>query len=339
MVAPALAAAAMAGCGGGVGDRDAPRDVAPLKGLDPQRFVGVAVQGGLLADHGYAQLVGSVFDAVTPENELKWDVTEPERGKFEFAKADGIVDFAREHGMRVRGHTLVWHNQNPQWLTHGSFSRTQLIAIMRDHIRAVMAHYKGRIGEWDVVNEAVDDTGKLRDTPWLRGIGPEYIPMAFRFAHEADPSAKLFYNDYGTERTGPKADGVYGLVQSLLAAKAPLDGVGFQTHVDAKPPPDYEATLRKFAALGVDVELTEVDVRVPDGSGAAALRAQAEQYARLVAGCRAVARCRGIVVWGLDDKDSWVPAAYRGFGDATLFDADLKPKPAYDAVRKALMGG
>jgi endo-1,4-beta-xylanase len=313
-------------------------DVAPLRGADPSRFAGVAVRADLLADRGYAAAVGRLFDTVTPENELKWDATEPERGRFSFSAADRIVAFARAHGQRVRGHTLVWHQQNPDWLTGGHFSRAQLIAILRAHIRTVMRHYRGRIGEWDVVNEAVADTGRLRDSVWLRGIGPEYIALAFRFAREADPAARLVYNDYGTERPGKKAAAVYGLVAGLVHAHVPIDAVGFQTHVDATPIPGYVEVLRKFAALGVDVELTEVDVRLPHGAGAAEERAQARQYGAIAGGCRAVPRCRGIVFWGLDDADSWVPQAYPGFGDATLFDGDLHPKPAYAAVRRALMG-
>jgi endo-1,4-beta-xylanase len=302
-----------------------------------ERFAGVSVQYGLLQDKGYASAVARLFDTVTPENEMKWDVLHPERDRYDFGPADTIVDFARAHDLRVRGHTLVWHNQNPGWLLDGDFSRAQLIGILRDHIRTVLRHYRGKVAEWDVVNEAIDDDGKLRDTVWLRGIGPEYIPLAFRFAHEADPDAKLYYNDYGTERTGKKADAVYGLVAGLVRAKVPIDAVGFQTHVDAKPIPGYEATLRRFAALGLDVALTEVDVRLPAEGGDE--DEQARAYERIAAGCVALPRCRGIVFWGLDDKDSWVPAAYPGAGAATLFDEDLRPKPAYAAVRRALRGG
>jgi endo-1,4-beta-xylanase len=336
-LAVALVGVLLAGHGGGH-DREAP-DVPPLRGIDRSRFVGVAVRGAQLDDAGYASAAGRLFDATTPENELKWETSEPERGRYDFGPADRVVAFGREHGMHVRGHTLVWHNQNPGWLVNGHFSRAELIALLRDHIRTLMHRYAGRIAEWDVVNEAVDDDGRLRDTLWLRGIGPQYIPLAFRFAHEADPRAKLVYNDYGAEGTGVKADAVYRLVATLVRAHVPIDAVGFQTHVETKPIPGFVENLRRFAALGLDIELTEIDVRVPDHASAADLRAQTDQYRTIIGACRALPACRGMVFWGLDDADSWIPGAYPGFGDATLFDADLHAKPAYGAVREALLAG
>lgn len=302
-----------------------------------KRLVGVSVQQRLLDDDGYAALVQRAFDTVTPENEMKWDTIHPRRGRYDFGPADRVVAFARDRGMTVRGHTLVWHAQNPSWLAEGDFSRRELIGILREHIRAVVGRYRGRVAEWDVVNEAVDDDGRLRDSVWLRGIGPEYIALAFRFARQADPRARLFYNDYGTERPGRKADAVLRLVAALIRVKVPIDGVGLQTHVDARPIPRFVPTLRRFAALGLDVELTEVDVRLPDDRRDE--RAQARAYRRIAAGCVAVPRCRGIVFWGLDDRDSWIPAAFPGQGAATLFGEDLEPKPAYEAVRRALRAG
>jgi endo-1,4-beta-xylanase len=310
------------------GDREAP-DVPPLRAAG-DRYTGVAVRAAELADKGYRRLARRAFDVVTPENELKWETVHPERDRFDFGPADEVAEVAP-----MRGHTLVWHLQNPGWLEHGEFSREELVAILREHITTVMRRFPD-VREWDVVNEAVSDEGPLRDSVWLRGIGPEYIDLAFRFAREADPDAKLFYNDYGAEGEGTKARAVLELLRGLRARGVPVDGVGLQGHVDTKPIPRLDATLAAYAALGLDVVFTEVDVRMRDG--APDLRAQARQYARLGRACRELDRCRGFVVWGISDAESWVPQAYPGEGDALLFDDDLRPKPAYDALRRALAG-
>lgn len=284
----------------------------------------------LLGDSGYAAALGA-FGSVTPENELKWETVEPQRGQFDFGPADRIVNFARTHGMAVRGHVLVWHLQNPGWLN--DLSPAQLRQALADHIRTVMRRYAGRIGEWDVVNEAVADNGEPRRSLWLDKLGIGYIALAFRLAHEADPQAKLFYNDYGAEGMGRKADAVYALVATLKRARVPIDGIGLQAHVDTRPPPGYARNIERFAKLGLRVELTEMDVRTRTDD-AAARAAQAQQYARLVDGCRP---CSRFTVWGVDDGDSWVPGAYPGYGHATLLDGDLRPKPAFDAFRRALL--
>jgi endo-1,4-beta-xylanase len=320
----AAACFALAGCGGGHKDRP----VRELPRLGP--LAGVAVRADLLGDKGYAAAL-TAFSSVTPENELKWEDVEPGNGSYDFGPADRIVDFARAHGMAVRGHTLVWHLQNPGWLN--GLSRAQLRAALADHISTVMGHYAGRISEWDVVNEAVGDEGEPRPSLWLSKLGIGYIALAFRLAHQADPSAKLFYNDYGAEGMGRKADAVYALVATLRRAGVPIDGVGLQGHVDTTPPPGYARNVARFAKLGLSVELTELDVRTKTDD-AAARADQAQQYTRLVAGCP---QCTRFTVWGLDDADSWVPTAYPGFGQATLLDGELRPKPAFDAFRTALL--
>ncbi len=276
---------------------------------------------------------------------MKWETVQPERGRFDFGPADEIVDWARERDKRVRGHALVWHVQNPKWLEDAEMTRDTAIALLREHITTVMRHYRGRVQEWDVVNEAVeDDRGALRDTVWLRLIGPEYIELAFRFAREADPDAKLVYNDYGAEGSGIKADGVLRLLQRLLQRGVPVDAVGLQGHVPTDRIPGFERTMARFAALGIDVLFTEVDVRVAVGGdgrprdGERALRDQAGRYATLARACVALPRCRGFTVWGVDDAHSWVPQAYPGFGAALPFDGDLRAKPAFGTLRDALAG-
>lgn len=291
---------------------------------------GVAVRADRLGDAGYAEAAGRLFGSVTPENEIKWQPTEPEPGRFSFEAADRIVDFARSHGQRVRGHALVWHLQLPPWVS-GSLEE------MRRHIEGVVGHYRGRVAEWDVVNEALSDDGRFRPTPFLRELGPAYIARAFRIARAADPQARLVYNDYGAESPGtPKGKALYRLVKGLVQLRVPVDAIGFQTHVDLRPIPGFERQLRRIAALGVDVALTEVDVRLPESAGPEELEAQAVAYRRIVEACLAVERCRSITFWGLDDGDSWIPEFFPGSGHALLIDEDLRPKPAYEAVRRAL---
>ncbi|MBI5105636.1 MAG: endo-1,4-beta-xylanase [Solirubrobacterales bacterium] len=302
-----------------------------------ERFTGVALRADRLEDRGYAR-AATLFEAITPENDLKWGIVHPEEDRWDFSRADRLVGFAQRHGMRVRGHTLVWHNQNPPWLFDGDPSREELVARLREHITTLMRRYHGRIREWDVVNEAVADDGSLRKTPWLEKLGPGYVALAFKLAHEADPDAKLYYNDYGIEGAGPKLEGVVRLLQDAQRRGAPIGGVGLQGHVDTKPIPYWPETLRRFTTLGLDVALTEVDVRIPAEPSPQDLAAQARQYRALADGCDAERRCRAFVVWGLDDADSWVPDAYPGQGAATLLDEDLRPKPAYRAVREALGG-
>jgi endo-1,4-beta-xylanase len=291
------------------------------------QLAGVAVRADRLDDAGYAAAL-TAFGSVTPENELKWEISEPGDGSYDFGPADRIVSFATQHGMAVRGHTLVWHLQNPGWLD--DLSPAELRVALAGHIRMLMRRYAGRIGEWDVVNEAVADTGRLRRSIWLHKLGPGYIALAFRVARAADPRAKLFYNDYGAEGEGTKADAVYRLVARLVRQGVPIDGIGLQGHVDTTTPPGYAQNVARFARLGLRVELTELDVRTQGDEAAA----QAQQYARMVDRCGPCAR---FTVWGLDDADSWVPDAYPGFGNATLLGDDLRPKPAFGAFRAALL--
>jgi endo-1,4-beta-xylanase len=244
--------------------------------------------------------------------------------------------------MRVRGHTLVWHAQNPPWLEGRLTSPSVATAILEDHIARVVGHFRGAVHEWDVVNEVVGPVdGSLRDTPWLRAIGPGYIELAFRLAHEADPAAKLYLNDFLLERSGPKLDGVVALVADLKANGAPIDGVGVQAHAACLSDcggwfDELATSLRRIADLGVDVAITELDVGIPLPSTPNELRGQAQIYASAVDACLAVPRCRTIVMWGFTDRYSWVPSEFPGLGDALPFDDLYRPKPAYWALNEHL---
>ncbi len=302
-------------------------------------LLGTALRDQPLRDEpGYRKDLVGEFAAISPENAMKWDALEPERGKFTWGGADRAVDFAAKHGLKVRGHTLVWHAQLPGWLTGGDFDRGGLLRLMTGHVKRVMGRYKGRVKAWDVVNEAVAEDGSLRQSLWGKELGPGFIAAAFEAARKADPKARLAINEIGAESTGPKSDTLLRIVRELKR-QGLVDEVGFQAHFNLDGVPEtMEANLKRFAALGVDIAITEADVGVPDDAGPEALDAQAKVYAELVKTCRAVPRCRALTVWGYTDRHSWIPDNQPGTGRATLLDDELAPKPAYRAFQDALRG-
>ncbi|GAA4876972.1 non-reducing end alpha-L-arabinofuranosidase family hydrolase [Kitasatospora terrestris] len=288
------------------------------------RYFGTAVAAGRLGDSAYTAIADREFSMVTPENEMKWDAVEPSRNNFTFGAADRIVDRASAHNQRMRGHTLVWHSQLPGWV--GTIKDAAgLRSVMNNHITTEMSHYKGKIYAWDVVNEAFEDggSGKHRSSVFQDVLGDGFIEEAFRTARTADPAAKLCYNDYNIENwTDAKTQGVYRMVKDFKSRGVPIDCVGFQSHFGSGgAPAGYQNTLANFAALGVDVQITELDIA----------QAPATHYANAVNSCLAVARCTGITVWGVRDSDSW-----RGGENPLLFDRSGKPKAAYTAVMNAL---
>ncbi|WP_242644512.1 endo-1,4-beta-xylanase [Streptomyces laculatispora] len=292
------------------------------------RYFGTAVAAGHLGESAYASTLDTEFNMVTPENEMKWDAVEGTRNSFSFGSADQIVSHAQGKGMRVRGHTLVWHSQLPGWF--GGLGADDLRSAMNNHITKVMDHYKGKIYAWDVVNEAYQDggSGARRSSPFQDKLGSGYIEEAFRTARTADPGAKLCYNDYNTDGQNAKSNAVYAMVKDFKQRGVPIDCVGFQSHFNSNSPVpgDYQANLQRFADLGVDVQITELDI---EGSGSA----QAASYTKVVNACLAVSRCAGMTVWGVTDKYSW-----RSSGTPLLFDGDYGKKPAYTAVLAALGG-
>ena len=290
-------------------------------------------------DAAYARLLAREFDLLTAENAMKFSVVQPERGRFDFTQADALVEFAEAHAMQVNGHVLVWHQQLPDWLTQGQFSRDELAAILREHIRTLVTRYRGRVASWDVAAEAVDEDGRLRETFWSRGIGPDYLALAFRWTHEADPQAHLRYNDYGGEGGGVKSDGIYDLVAGLRRKGAPIHGVGLQMHASLKDAPrasEVRINMKRLAALGLQTHISEMDVMLSLPASRADLRAQAALYRDMLQACLAVPQCRSFSTWGASDRYSWIPEFFPGRGAALLFDTDLQPKPAYRGIRKVL---
>jgi endo-1,4-beta-xylanase len=301
--------------------------------------IGTAVDMAALADDAaYRTAVGHEFSTVTPENVMKWEAVEPQRGVYDWAPADRLVDFARAHHQTVRGHTLVWHNQNPSWLTEDAFTPAQLRALLRKHIIDEVSHFRGRVWHWDVANEIFNDDGTWRDTIWLRNLGQGYVADAFRWAHQADPKATLFLNDYNNEGVNAKSDAYYALVKQLRAAGVPVQGYGVQGHLAVQygVPGDTLTNLRRFEALGLKTAFTEVDVRMPLPADPIKVQAQAQGFTALLQACLLARRCVSYTLWGFTDRYSWVPGVFDGEGSATPLDENLTPKPAYAALRDTL---
>ncbi|MGW0854710.1 endo-1,4-beta-xylanase [Streptomyces sp. NPDC002690] len=302
------------------------------------KYFGSATDNPELADAAYAATLGSEFGQITPGNSMKWDTTEPVQGQFNFTKGDVITAFAAQHDQTVRGHTLVWHSQLPSWV--GALPSAQVEAAMTHHITEEATHYRGAVTAWDVVNEPFNEDGTFRTSPFYNAMGTDYIATALRAAHAADPDAKLYLNDYNIEGLGAKSDAMYALVSELLDEGVPLDGVGMQAHLAVQYgfPYQMQANMKRFADLGLDVAVTELDVRMQLPSDAAKSATQSTYYQQVVEACLAVERCVGITVWDYTDKYSWVPSTFPGQGAANLYDENLLPKPAHAAVRTALGG-
>jgi endo-1,4-beta-xylanase len=315
--------------------------------------IGVAFGHGLLdsGDAAALALAATQFNAFTPENEMKWANIHPQERTYNYGPADALVAFAEEHHMSITGHTLVWHQQTPDWVFQDAdgkpATRETVLLRLREHIRAVMGHYRGRIRGWDVVNEAVSEKRDewLRDSPWLRALGEDYVELAFQFAREADPDAQLYYNDYNLEQP-VKREKAVRLIKRLQARGVHIDGVGLQGHFTLKSVnADEEAkTIETFSAMGLRVNISELDMslyaygdlrnRYADGTPPELLAEQAEKYAALfkvlVAHKSAIDR---VTFWGVHDGLSWTNYTPVSRADyPLLFDREGRPKPAFNAV-------
>jgi endo-1,4-beta-xylanase len=325
--------------------------------LAPRQFEGI--------DTASVALVSREFNAATPENVLKWEGVHPEPNRYNFGPSDAYVAFAERHGMFVTGHTLVWHSQTPRWVFENAqgqpLTRDELLARMKDHISTVVGRYKGRIKGWDVVNEALNEDGTLRQSPWMRIIGPDYLVKAFQFAHEADPAAQLYYNDYNLDYPA-KRDGAVRLVRSLQAAGVPIYAVGTQEHLKLTTPNIalVDSSIRALAATGVKVNVTELDIDLlpaatrnatadvsvraaaapnldpykgglPDSLQQALARRYEDLFRVYLANKDAIDR---VTFWGVADHDSWLNGwPVRGRTNyPLLFDRSNKPKLAYQRV-------
>lgn len=335
---------------------------APATFRDTERLVGVAVSQGGLQDPAYAELVAAQFNQLTPENEMKWDAIEPQPGVFDFSRADEIVSFAQEHGMKVRGHALVWHSQLPAWMAELTGADAVREAMTR-HIQTVVAHYRdnfpGTVVAWDVVNEAMNvmqgpmgGTAIFRDSVFYRELGEGFIAEAFQIAYDTDPNVLLFYNDFGVEGTnGAKSNGTFDMVSRLVAAGVPIHGMGFQMHTgptDQGPnAADFGANIARYAGLGLQVEVTEMDVTLcAVGSNVLGLELQRFRYNRVISACFESPACRSVSLWGVTDPNSWLNSNGCMQGGVMLetqptplaFDAGYARKPAWWGIYDALTG-
>jgi endo-1,4-beta-xylanase len=325
--------------------------------LNDAQCSGVDEQGALLAK--------AQFNTITPENVLKWERVHPGPGVYNFDPSDRYVEFGEKNGMVIIGHTLVWHNQTPLWVFQDSsgkpISREALLERMRDHIHTVVGRYKGKIKGWDVVNEALNEDGSLRESPWLKIIGEEYIVRAFEFAREADPGVELYYNDFSLENA-PKREGAIALIKKLQAADVQVAAVGLQGHykMDWPRTEQVDSTIEAFVKLGVKVNITELDIDVvpatqrnrgadlsmnsyhvvredlyanglPDSVQMELAKRYGDLFSVFVKHIGIVGR---VTFWGVTDGDSWLNSRGR-VNYPLLFDRNGKPKPAFDAVVKA----
>jgi endo-1,4-beta-xylanase len=319
-------------------------------------ILGAAADPRHLAESDYASTLATQFDQLEPENQMKFQAIHPRPGNdassYDFAPADNLVAFAEAHNMKVRGHCFVWHQQVPEWVTAGAkshqYDAAALNKIPQEHISTVAGHYAGRVWAWDVVNEAFNPDGTMRSTVWydapgigFAGNGTGYIEQAFRWAHAADPNARLFYNDYDTEAINAKSDAVYAMAKGFRARGVPLHGIGFQAHVnlkfdDPKTLNSFAANLKRFSDLGLEIHITELDVALDDDTPAS-LQAQGELYRKVTEICLQNPSCRVLQTWGFTDKYSWIPSYSKGKqGWALPFDTTYQEKPAYAGMLHAL---
>ncbi len=392
--ATALSVLVCLGTGCAVRAQNAPAPGGLRAPVDKRRLLfGTAVNPDLLnpqTDAGrYEAAVRADFNMVEPENSLKPPVIWQDRTAYDFRAPDvllgapGQKGWAQRNGMIVRGHTLIYGRDDgwtlPGWLVTGpgrsvnkpvedAMTKTEAADLLHKYISAVAGRYKGKVAVWDVINETIDDRKNdrpynLRDSFWFRKLGPDYVALAFRWAHEADPAAKLYYNDYGIEGPGAKADAVFAMAQSLKAQGVPIDGIGMQWHIGVNtqitPGDGFYRTAQRLKDNGINFMVTELDVSVPVAVyppqdpryglvplHPADLDAQGRVYGAVLRYALSFPNCRGFQMWGFTDRHSWIPdftigrlketPPGRPQGAATILDADYRPKPAYAALQEEL---
>ncbi|MDK2806158.1 MAG: endo,4-beta-xylanase [Thermoanaerobacterium sp.] len=320
-------------------------DIPDLSSVFKDYFpIGVAVDPSRLGDTDpHAQLTAKHFNMLVAENAMKPESLQPTEGDFTFDNADKIVDYAIAHNMKMRGHTLLWHNQVPDWFFQDPndptkpASRDLLLQRLKTHITTVLDHFKTKYGSqnpiigWDVVNEVLDDNGNLRNSKWLQIIGPDYIEKAFEYAHEADPSMKLFINDYNIENNGVKTQAMYNLVKKLKSEGVPINGIGMQMHININYSniDNIKASIEKLASLGVEIQVTELDMNMNGNISNEALLKQARLYKQLFDLFKAEKQyITAVVFWGVSDDVTWLSKP----NAPLLFDSKLQAKPAFWAI-------
>ncbi|KAG6902860.1 hypothetical protein C0995_010745 [Termitomyces sp. Mi166 len=309
-----------------------------------KKYFGSATDNPELTDTAYVAQLSNTNDFI----QLTPDATEPSRGTFTFTNGDTIVALAQKNGQLVRGnyylfvpkcptftlvagHNCVWYNQLPSWVSSGGFDNATLSSIVANHCGTLVGHYKGQILK--ILEEPFNDDGTWRSDVFYNTMGESFVPVALQAARAADPNAKLYINDYNIEGTGAKSTAMVSLVKSLKAAGVPIDGIGVQAHlIVGEVPTTLQANLEQFAALGVEVAITELDIRMTLPETAALREQQQKDYQTVIGACNAVSACVGVTIWDYTDKYSWVPSTFSGQGAACPWDANLVKKPAYDGI-------
>jgi len=308
-----------------------------LKSAAGSRYFGAALGQPHLqnaSDPNFATFAMQQFSGATPENEMKWESTEPTQGTFTFDGANVIQQFAASNDMKLRCHNLVWGSQLPAYVSQ--LAADQVQAAMVEHITGVMTQFKGDCFAWDVVNEPFNDDGTFQATPFFNAMGEDYITIALQTARSIDPNAHLYINDFNTEGENAKSNAMLNLTSSLKS-QGLLDGVGFESHfILNEIPTDLQANMERFTAVGLEVAITELDIRITLPATDEDLQNQATQYAEVVGACVAVDGCIGVTTWGITDMYSWVLTTFAGTGSPLLFDDSYNEKPAFAATISAL---
>ncbi|KAJ6560689.1 endo-1,4-beta-xylanase A precursor [Mycena sp. CBHHK59/15] len=307
------------------------------KSLGGKKYFGSATDNPELTDTTYVAILSdnTVFGAITPGNSMKWDATEPSRGTFTFTNGDAVASLAKSNSQLLRGHNCVWYNQLPSWVSAGNFNATTLASILQVHCGTVVKHYAGQMWVFRNIFQPFNDDGTWRSFVFFNTLGTSYVTTALQAARAADPAAKLYINDYNIDTAGAKATAMINLVKQLKAAGVPIDGVGIQGHLivgQLPPVATFIANYQAFTALGIEIAITELDIRMTLPETPALLAQQKADYQTVISACKAVAGCVGVTIWDYTDKYSWIPGVFSGQGAALPWDSNFVRKPAYDGI-------
>ncbi|WVQ97820.1 hypothetical protein IAU59_004935 [Kwoniella sp. CBS 9459] len=318
----------------------------PLRALaqaNSDRYFGTAFQTFYAADDRYTSILDTQFNQFTPENEMKWEVIQPQRGVFNWTGSDLVIAKAKEVGGIVRGHNFCWDQQTPSYVTNIT-DPDELKSVLREHIDAVLGRYKDDLYAMDIINEPLNDNGTIKASVWYDVLGEDYLATCLQYARDAAPDLKLYINDYNIESVNNKSIALANIVKGFLANGVPIDGVGFESHfIGGSVPKDLQASMKQFTDQGLDVAITELDVRVPVNNAGIAnstwLQIQADDYSTVIQACLDNGNCPGVTIWEFTDAISWIPGVFAGQGAACPYGLEYEVKPALGSIASTLAQG